>query len=174
MKLSVAENILTSDMVRDRLQAAGTRSQAPLASYHYNDFRGARPLRAALARLLEATSMQGLSLDPQHISVQSGAGAVLETLFWCLAGPGEAVLVPAPYYPAFDNDLKVRSEIELLAVHAPAGGRARGQLLPAAADLEVVTPARLVCGGPSLSPLPLPSPSLPRSPSHASFSPLPS
>ena len=106
VKLSVAENVLTSDMVRERLQSPSALAAVLPPSLHYSDFRGGRPLRAALARLLEATSMQGLELDPQHITVLAGAGAVLESLFWVLAGPKEGVLVPAPYYPAFDNDLR--------------------------------------------------------------------
>jgi hypothetical protein len=39
--------------------------------------------------------------------VSAGAGAVLDTLFFCLCNPGDGVLIPAPYYPAFDNDLQV-------------------------------------------------------------------
>ena len=27
----------------------------------------------------------------------------------CITEPGDAVLIPAPYYPAFDNDLRVRN-----------------------------------------------------------------
>jgi hypothetical protein len=32
---------------------------------------------------------------------------VLDCLFQLLVGPGDACLIPAPYYPAFDNDLQV-------------------------------------------------------------------
>lgn len=32
---------------------------------------------------------------------------MLDMLFHCVADAGNVVLVPAPYYPAFDNDLRV-------------------------------------------------------------------
>jgi hypothetical protein len=39
--------------------------------------------------------------------VLTGAGSVIDLLLHCVADAGDAVLIPAPYYPAFDNDLKV-------------------------------------------------------------------
>lgn len=51
--------------------------------------------------------LQGCNLDPNDISVLAGAGSVLDCLFQLLVGPGDACLIPAPYYPAFDNDLQV-------------------------------------------------------------------
>lgn len=46
-------------------------------------------------------------MDPEHLTVLTGAGSVIDLLLHCIADPGDAVLIPAPYYPAFDNDLKV-------------------------------------------------------------------
>lgn len=46
-------------------------------------------------------------MDPEHLTVLAGAGSVIDLLLHCIADPGDAVLIPAPYYPAFDNDLKV-------------------------------------------------------------------
>ena len=40
--------------------------------------------------------------------VQTGCGAVLSNMFQLLCEPGDSVLIPAPYYPAFENDLKAR------------------------------------------------------------------
>jgi hypothetical protein len=37
----------------------------------------------------------------------AGCSAILDSLFYCLCDEGEGVLIPAPYYPAFDNDLQV-------------------------------------------------------------------
>ncbi len=33
--------------------------------------------------------------------------AIIDNLFFVLGDEGDGVLIPAPYYPAFDNDLKV-------------------------------------------------------------------
>jgi hypothetical protein len=47
-------------------------------------------------------------IDPDALSVHSGAGGVVDTLFHCICDSNQAVLIPAPYYPTFDSDLTVR------------------------------------------------------------------
>ena len=37
-----------------------------------------------------------------------GCGAILDVLFHSITAAGDGVLIPAPYYPAFPNDLEVR------------------------------------------------------------------
>jgi 1-aminocyclopropane-1-carboxylate synthase len=51
--------------------------------------------------------LQGVDVDPEHLTALTGCGSVIDLLLHCVANPGDAVLIPAPYYPAFDNDLKV-------------------------------------------------------------------
>ena len=71
--------------------------------------RGTPGLRAAWASALSATFMAGAGpLDPAHITCSAGAGAIIDMLFHAIGAEGEGVLIPAPYYPAFDNDLKAR------------------------------------------------------------------
>ena len=38
----------------------------------------------------------------------AGCGAVLDLVIYCIASDGDSIGIPAPYYPAFDNDVKVR------------------------------------------------------------------
>ncbi|GLC48246.1 hypothetical protein PLESTB_000075000 [Pleodorina starrii] len=108
--LSVAENRLTSDMVKERLSRSAT--DFPQEALCYQDMRGLPRLRQAMARFLEETFMKGISVDPDHLTVSAGAGAILENLFHCIAGAGDVVLIPAPYYPAFDNDLQVKCGVK--------------------------------------------------------------
>lgn len=51
--------------------------------------------------------LQGLALEPEHLIVSAGCGAIINDLLYCITNSGEGVAVPAPYYPAFDNDIKV-------------------------------------------------------------------
>ena len=51
---------------------------------------------------------QGCTIvKPEHICVMSGCGAVLSAMFNLLGEVGDAVLIPAPYYPGFDFDTQV-------------------------------------------------------------------
>ncbi|WIA13905.1 hypothetical protein OEZ85_002476 [Tetradesmus obliquus] len=112
--LAVAENRLTTELVQQGLQA---HSGFPAAMLYYQDMRGIPELRQAIADMLQDSFMQGVQVDAQHLSVLAGVGAVLDLLFQCIAEPGDGVLIPAPYYPAFDNDLRVRNQVTTLPVH---------------------------------------------------------
>lgn len=44
-------------------------------------------------------------IDPQHVAFGSGAASLLNYLCFALAEEGDAVLIPAPYYAAFESDM---------------------------------------------------------------------
>ena len=69
---------------------------------------------------------QDLDVSPEDIVVQTGCGAILSNMFQLLCEPGESVLIPAPYYPAFENDLKVRC---IMSIGSVVLGRMRQQCL---------------------------------------------
>lgn len=43
-----------------------------------------------------------VSFDPDRIVMSGGATGAHELLAFCLADPGEAFLVPSPYYPGYN------------------------------------------------------------------------
>lgn len=60
-------------------------------------------------------------LEPAHIGTGNGLSAVLDHLGSTLCDPGEAFILPTPYYNAFDEDLSTRSQVELVAVKISEG-----------------------------------------------------
>ena len=42
-----------------------------------------------------------VSFDPKKLVLTAGATSANETLMFCLAEPGEAFLLPTPYYPGY-------------------------------------------------------------------------
>lgn len=49
----------------------------------------------------------GVSFDPSQLLLTSGATAAVEVLCFCLADPGNAFLVPTPYYPGLVSPILV-------------------------------------------------------------------
>ncbi|KAL0428812.1 UNVERIFIED_CONTAM: 1-aminocyclopropane-1-carboxylate synthase 1 [Sesamum radiatum] len=57
-----------------------------------------------------------VSFDPDRIVMAGGATGANEMLMFCLADPGDAFLIPSPYYAAFDRDLGWRPRVRLIPV----------------------------------------------------------
>ncbi|MEW5316029.1 MAG: hypothetical protein WDW38_007421 [Sanguina aurantia] len=105
--MTMAENKLCNDMLQERILKLQGCPQDVLC---YDDFTGKQRLREAMAQLLEDTFMKGISVSPSHLAVLTGCGAVIDNLVFCISSPGDGILIPAPYYPAFDNDLEIRCQ----------------------------------------------------------------
>ena len=128
--LCVAENKLMEDLVLPRFAA---ESRPPPRVLGYDSMVGAEEFRTQLAAFLERAFL-GRRFAPEQIAVLAGAGTVLETVFYALADPGDAVLVPTPSYSGFWADLETRDELEILPVHCGSdeGFRLTTKLLDAA------------------------------------------
>lgn len=43
-----------------------------------------------------------VTFDPDRVVMGGGATGANELIMFCLANPGDAFLVPSPYYPAYE------------------------------------------------------------------------
>jgi 1-aminocyclopropane-1-carboxylate synthase len=94
----------------------------PADAIYYQPTPGRPGLRMAMAQYMEDV----LDLTPgrlhknekalEGIVVGAGCNAVLENLCLCLADPGQAVLIPTPYYAAFEFDLAARAQLHVQPV----------------------------------------------------------
>lgn len=99
-----------------------TQAKPPQADVTaYNDFHGVERLRKAVANFFEHTFMTGTDVHKDEIAVGSGAGALVEAICFCICDEGDAMLIPAPLYPAFITDLERRSECKAVPVPEPDG-----------------------------------------------------
>lgn len=112
--LSVAENKLVWDLMRPRL--IEPRRNLPHEAICYDEMIGSATFRRRLAEFMGSRFL-GRVFDYRSIAVLAGAGSVLEILFYVLADPGEAVLVPTPSYSGFWADLETRNELHIIPVH---------------------------------------------------------
>lgn len=142
--LAVAENKLTWRTLKKRV--AEGLATLPDWVANYGPMEGQAALREPLAAFLEARVVSA-PVDPDHLSCATGVGAALSNLFYAICEAGDVVLIPAPYYSAFDSDLRAVADlrrepvalrrdrgymltaVELEAAFVRAGGRARALLL---------------------------------------------
>ncbi|KAL9249589.1 1-aminocyclopropane-1-carboxylate synthase CMA101-like protein [Drosera capensis] len=82
----------------------------------FQDYRGLPALKKVLAKFMEEIRGNKVSFDPNKIVLTAGATSANEILVFCIANPGEALLVPTPYYPGYDRDLKWRTGIQIVPI----------------------------------------------------------
>lgn len=121
IQLGLAENRLSLDLVRDWILENARESIigedlsiSRIATYQPSD--GMMELKVAVGGFMSQVMDRRVSFDPSSIVLTAGATPALEILCFCLADVGNAFLVPSPYYPGFDRDLKWRNTVEVIPV----------------------------------------------------------
>lgn len=110
LQLGVAENQMLEDLLVPALSEFGKTDPAFAADcIYYQPTHGRPELRDAMANYLQRLLKLPKSLDQDGIVMGAGCNAVLENLCFCLAERGDAVLIPTPYYAAFEFDLVARA-----------------------------------------------------------------
>ncbi|MDR0648653.1 MAG: pyridoxal phosphate-dependent aminotransferase [Synergistaceae bacterium] len=102
---------------------------------HYTDMAGTRELRAEVAAKYRREA--GIDADPDsELLVTSGAIEALSTAFLTLLSPGDEVIVPAPYFPPYEDIIRMAGGVPRLVPCAMGNG-----FRPLRADIEnAVTP----------------------------------
>lgn len=65
----------------------------------FQDYHGLKSFRTAMASFMEQIRGGRVKFDPERVVLTAGATAANELLTFILANPGDALLVPTPYYP---------------------------------------------------------------------------
>ncbi|KAM9768955.1 putative inactive 1-aminocyclopropane-1-carboxylate synthase-like protein 2 [Dama dama] len=116
INLGTSENKLCTDLLAERLsQSDMTYIDEDLLQY--TDWRGQPFLRKEVARFLTFYCKTPEFLDPENVVILNGCSAVFSALAMVLCDPGEAFLVPTPFYGGFAFSTHLYSKVKLIPVH---------------------------------------------------------
>lgn len=116
LQLGVAENQMLEDLLVPALNKFGNNTFTADCIY-YQPTHGRPSLREGFCGYLERVLNLSKPLDTEGLVMGTGCNAVLENLCITLAEPGEGVLIPTPYYAAFEFDLVARAGLSILPVN---------------------------------------------------------
>ncbi len=111
----------------------------------YTDSRGVWDLRCAIAA--DHARRAGVPVEPERVIVTSGTSAAMQLVFSLLVGPGDEVVLGAPYYPCYPNFIRVAGGVPVPVEMRPELGYpldvdlVRAALTPRTRAIVVGSPA---------------------------------
>nr|AAC49153.1 1-aminocyclopropane 1-carboxylate synthase [Pelargonium x hortorum] len=124
IQMGLAENQLSSDLIEDWVRSNPEASICTLEGVgkfkdvaNFQDYHGLLEFRHAVAKFMSRGRGGKVTFDPDRVVMSGGATGANELIVFCLANPGDAFLLPSPYYPANDRDLQWRTGAQIIPVH---------------------------------------------------------
>jgi len=133
--LNVAENSVMAGRIQAEFNQILQEMSLPLWPLKYTSTAGFHETREIMADFMQRY-FGSSSISAENLVLSAGAAASLEVFSFAVANPGDLVVIPAPAYPMYKNDLGIKSGMERwdLQTHHDISGKA---------SLALVTPADL-------------------------------
>ncbi|GAB4846845.1 1-aminocyclopropane-1-carboxylate synthase 3 [Ancistrocladus abbreviatus] len=124
IQMGLAENQLSFDLLESWMEqnpdAAAFKRPNGVSIFRdlalFQDYHGLPDFKNAMVEFMAQMRGNRVRFDAKKLVLTAGATSANETLIFCLADPGEAFLLPTPYYPGFDRDLKWRTDVQIVPI----------------------------------------------------------
>lgn len=120
VNMGTAESHLVNREICGLLRKSAEHMDLTGYNIHYNKFEGSDEFRTAIANYWQKIIFgegSDVVLSKGQVATCAGCTVALETLATLLAEPGDAFLIPAPYYSSFVDDINERAGV--LAIGVP-------------------------------------------------------
>ena len=118
--MCVAENVLVKDLLLPKIKSFNDYTPAVL---NYTATSGMPVPKQIIANFLGEKLFCSTIIDPDNIVLSSGCCALLHALSVLLFDVNDGVLVPTPYYPAFDHDFWDLGDVHCVEVNVDRSNR---------------------------------------------------
>jgi aspartate/methionine/tyrosine aminotransferase len=132
--MAVAENKLTWDLLQSNIQKSLSKP-LPQWTSGYGPMHGQVILREVLSKFInkyiinlnsddhtnnddtaaeeekEEEGKNDYKINPDELSCATGCSSIISNMFYCLFEPQDTILIPSPYYSAFDSDLRAYADL---------------------------------------------------------------
>lgn len=119
VNMGTAESHLVNKEVCNLLRKSAEHMDLTGYNIHYNKFEGSDEFRTAIANHWQKIIFgedRDVVLGKEQVATCAGCTVALETLATLLAEPGDAFLIPAPYYSSFVDDINERAGVLAVGV----------------------------------------------------------
>ncbi|XP_028769301.1 1-aminocyclopropane-1-carboxylate synthase-like isoform X1 [Neltuma alba] len=124
IQMGLAENQLCFDLIQEWIRNNPEASICTPQGLHnfrdvaiFQDYHGLPRFRNGVAKFMSKVNGGMVKFEADRIVMSGGATGANEVIMFCLADPGDAFLIPSPYYPAYARDLCWRTGVQIIPVH---------------------------------------------------------